>query len=142
MPTPSSAFRLTSGSPILKPRDATREAMATLTSLPRVDDEPAFAEPWQAEAFAMALALHERGTFTWKEWADRLALTISAAQASGDPDLGNTYYHYWLTALESLVVEKGLLEPSAIAARHAAWDRAARATPHGEPIVLGRELRV
>jgi nitrile hydratase accessory protein len=124
----------------LKPLESAREAIAALASVPHVDDEPDFAEPWQAKAFAMALSLHERGIFTWKEWADRLAAAVSAAQVGGDPDLGNTYYHHWLSALESVVVEKGLLEPSAIVARHAAWDRAARATPHGEPIVLGREL--
>ena len=87
----------------------------------------------------MSLSLHARGFFTWQDWADRLAASISSAQAAGDPDHGDTYYDHWLSALEGVVVEKGLLDPTAIAARHDAWDRAARATPHGEPIVLGRE---
>lgn len=107
--------------------------------MPRGEDGPVFAEPWEGQAFAMALALHERGLFTWAEWAERLALEIRDAQAAGDPDLGDSYYHHWLKALEKLVVEKQVLSASDLADRHDAWDRAARATPHGEPIVLGRE---
>ena len=124
----------------MKPNEATRKALAELNLTPSADGAPVFAEPWQAEAFAMALALNGRGLFTWKEWADRLAAEISAAQISGDPDVGDTYYHHWLNTLEDMVIEKRLLDRDAIASRHDAWDRAAHATPHGEPIVLGREL--
>jgi nitrile hydratase accessory protein len=125
----------------LKPRDAAAEALAALPALPRNGKDPVFAEPWQAEAFAMALTLHERGLFTWREWADRLAAEIARARSAGDPDLGDSYYRHWLSTLESLVVEKGALGASDLSARRDAWDRAARATPHGEPIELGRELR-
>jgi len=115
------------------------EALAALPEIPRGSDGPVFAEPWQAQAFAMTLALQERGLFTWTEWADRLAAEIRRAQAAGDPDRGDTYYHHWLAALEKVIVEHGLFSADDLAARHDAWDRAARATPHGEPIVLGRE---
>lgn len=115
------------------------EALAALPEIPRGDDGPVFAEPWQAQAFALALALHERGLFTWKEWAARLATEIRRAQAAGDPDRGDTYYHHWLAALEGVIVEHGLFSAADLAERHDAWDRAARATPHGEPIVLGRD---
>jgi nitrile hydratase accessory protein len=99
--------------------------------------EPAtFSEPWQAEAFALAVKLHEQGVFTWVEWAETLAEEIQRAQAAGDPDLGDTYYHHWLAALERLVKAKGLLSAADIEARHDAWDRAVRATPHGQPIRL------
>ena len=124
----------------MTPNDATREAIAALPLVPSAEGAPVFSEPWQAEAFAMVLSLHARGVFSWKDWADRLAATIAAAQVGGDPDLGDTYYDHWLKTLEQLVVEKGLLESTALSARRDAWDRAARATPHGEPIVLGREL--
>ena len=76
--------------------------------IPRDADGPVFDEPWQAQAFAMAVKLHERGVFTWKEWAAILAEEIKRAQAAGDPDTGSTYYRHWLAALERLVIAKGL----------------------------------
>jgi nitrile hydratase accessory protein len=107
-----------------------------LPAIPRDDDGPVFAEPWEAQAFAMAVKLHQAGHFTWKEWADRLAAEIAAARAAGDPDLGRTYYHHWLAALEGLVADRGLVTAAALARRKAEWEAAARATPHGQPIEL------
>lgn len=107
----------------------------TLPGQPRDGDGPVFAEAWQAQAFAMVLALHERGAFTWNEWAATLADQIKAAQAAGDPDTGETYYHHWLAALERLVVAKGLATSAALHEMAHAWEDAARATPHGQPIV-------
>ena len=95
--------------------------------LPRDADGPVFREPWEAQAFAMALALHERGLFTWPEWAATLADEIKRAQAAGDPDTGDTYYRHWLAALERLVAEKGVADPAALARYRDAWDRAAGA---------------
>lgn len=120
----------------MKHPESKQSALLSLPSKPSAGNELTFAEPWQAEVFAMTLSLHERGLFTWKEWADRLANEISKAQAVGDPDLGDTYYHHWLRTFENLVVEKGILDQQALVARHDAWDRSARATLHGEPIVL------
>lgn len=112
----------------------------TLPGQPVGDDgEPVFAEPWQAQAFAMAVQLHAKGLFTWPEWAAALADQIKRAQAAGDPDTGETYYHHWLAALERLVAEKGAASSLELSERRDAWDRAARATPHGQPIVLGAE---
>lgn len=108
---------------------------------PRDEAGPVFAAPWQAQAFAMAVALHERGVFTWAEWAERLSREIKRAQAAGDPDTGETYYLHWLSALESLAVDKGVASLNDLSERKAAWDRAARATPHGRPIVLGADMR-
>lgn len=79
---------------------------ALTASLPRDDDGPIFREPWQAQAFAMTLTLHQAGHFSWQEWADYLSAEISAAKNS---DLGDRYYHYWLAALEKISVDKGLL---------------------------------
>jgi nitrile hydratase accessory protein len=95
-----------------------------------------FRAPWEAHAFAMALALHECGLFTWREWAAALADEIKHAQAEGDPDTGDTYYRHWLAALERLVVEKAAADPAALARCRAAWHRAAERTPHGIPIAL------
>lgn len=115
--------------------------LARVTPLPGQPsdaDGPVFAEAWQAQAFAMTLTLHERGVFTWKEWAATLADEIRRAQAAGDPDTGATYYLHWLKALERLVVEKGVATADVLHDTAHAWEDAARATPHGQPIVLPR----
>jgi nitrile hydratase accessory protein len=107
-----------------------------LPGIPSRDGEPVFREPWEAQAFAMTLALCDRGAFTWREWAATLAEEIRAAQAAGDPDSGTTYYRHWLAALEKLVIAKGLAPSEALASFRRAWGRAARRTPHGAPIAL------
>jgi nitrile hydratase accessory protein len=99
-------------------------------------DAPVFREPWEAQAFAMTLALHQRGLFTWPEWAAALAAQISAAQAAGDADTGDTYYQHWLAALEALVATKGASTAGELETWRDAWDHAADRTPHGQPIVL------
>jgi nitrile hydratase accessory protein len=115
---------------------AARRATAAVPTIPRDDDGPVFREPWEAQAFAMALALHERGLFTWTEWAATLAAEIKRAQARGDPDTGETYYRHWLNALERLVAEKGVTASKTLARYRDAWDHAADRTPHGKPIEL------
>jgi nitrile hydratase accessory protein len=110
--------------------------LKALPQIPRDAEGPVFREPWEAQAFAMAVQLHQRGVFTWVEWAAALAAEIKAAQGAGDPDTGETYYRHWLAALEKLVAAKALTNPSELGARRAQWDRAARATPHGQPIEL------
>lgn len=115
---------------------ATKPNLATLPGQPRDQDGPVFKAAWEAQAFAMAVTLHERGVFTWKEWAAALAAEIKAAQAAGDPDLGDTYYQHWLKALERLVVEKGVASARLLHDTAHEWEEAAKATPHGKPIVL------
>jgi nitrile hydratase accessory protein len=110
--------------------------MDILPAIPRDADGPVFRAPWEAQAFAMAVTLHERGHFTWKEWAARLAEEIAAAKTSGEHDDGSRYYYYWLAALEKLVAEKRLIKADELATRKDEWDRAARETPHGQPIEL------
>jgi nitrile hydratase accessory protein len=110
--------------------------LSLLPALPLDDEGPVFAEPWQAQAFAMTLELHRAGHFSWKEWAEHLSAEIAAARESGDPDRGDSYYHYWLAALEKLVAEKGLASTAELGTRKQQWDVAARHTPHGKPIVL------
>jgi len=96
-------------------------------------DAPAFEEPWQAEAFALAVHLNAAGAFTWTEWAEALAAEIKSAGAADD---GARYYEHWLAALERLAAERGLADAAALAARKAAWADAYRRTPHGKPVVL------
>lgn len=105
------------------------------------EDAPVFNAPWEAEAFALAVKLSESGHFTWKEWAAALAEEIRMAGAHGDPDLGDTYYHHWLAALEKLVARKGLASGDELRARKEAWREAAERAPHGEPIELDRAAR-
>jgi nitrile hydratase accessory protein len=107
--------------------------------LPRNSDGPLFREPWEARAFAMALALHQAGLFTWDEWAETLGDEIRRAQSVGDPDTGETYYRHWLPALERIVGEKGVASAQLLARYHHAWDHAAERTPHGQPIELRAE---
>ncbi len=110
--------------------------LASSPGLPRDAEGPVFRAPWEAQAFGMTLALHERGHFTWKEWTERLAGEIAAARERGETDDGTRYYLYWLTALEKLVADKRLVLTPELLARKGEWDAAARATPHGKPIVL------
>jgi nitrile hydratase accessory protein len=104
--------------------------------VPRDGDGPVFRAPWEAEAFALAVSLNERGLFTWKEWAAVLGEEIKKAQAAGDPDSGETYYHHWLATLERIVAAKGLADSGALARTRHAWQRACARTPHGTPIAL------
>jgi nitrile hydratase accessory protein len=99
---------------------------------------PVFAEPWEAQAFALAVKLSEQGYFTWKEWAAALAEELKAAADRGEPDDGSQYYRHWLAALERLVAAKGLTDPDAMLARKEAWAEAYRRTPHGKPVELPR----
>jgi nitrile hydratase accessory protein len=119
--------------------DAVAGLTAALPSLPRDEGGPVFREPWEAQAFAMTLALYRRGLFTWTEWAATLAAEIKRAQAAGDPDTGDTYYQHWLAALERLVAEKGVTDRPSLERYRDAWDHAADRTPHGTPIELRPE---
>ena len=111
-------------------------ALSALPSIPKDREGPVFQEPWEAQAFALAVSLHGRGLFTWAEWADALAAEIRAAHSAGDPDTGETYYRHWLATLEKLVAEKGVATPEILHRYRDAWDHAADRTPHGMPIEL------
>ena len=115
---------------------AAARATSALPDIPCDAEGPVFREPWEAQAFAMTLVLHERGVFTWNEWAETLGAEIKRAQAAGDPDTGETYYHHWLATLERLVAKKGVATSGLLHRYRDAWDHAADRTPHGKPIVL------
>jgi nitrile hydratase accessory protein len=119
--------------------EAARVAAEQIPGIARDTQGPVFREPWEAQAFAMALALYDRGLFTWLEWAAILAEEIRRAQAAGDPDTGETYYRHWLNALESVVAAKGVTDAQTLARYRNAWDHAAERTPHGTPIELKPE---
>jgi nitrile hydratase accessory protein len=110
---------------------------SALPQLPRDAGGSVFAEPWQAQAFALAVRLSEQGHFTWKEWTAALAVELkTAADRGGEPDDGSHYYHHWLAALEHLVTSKGLSDQASLLARKVAWADAYRHTPHGKPVEL------
>ena len=115
---------------------AAARATGALPGIPQDGDGPVFREPWEAQAFAMALALHERGLFSWNEWAAALAEEIKRAQQGGDPDTGETYYRHWLATLEKLIAAKGVATAETLHRYRDAWDHAADRTPHGSPIEL------
>lgn len=104
-----------------------------LPGLPKDAEGPVFAEPWQAQAFALTLQLNAQGAFTWSEWAQALSEQLKAA---GPKDDGSRYYEHWLVALEGLVTAKRLTGAQALLARKTAWADAYRRTPHGKPVEL------
>jgi nitrile hydratase accessory protein len=123
--------------------------MPASTPDPGPPAEPVFAEPWQAQAFALAVELHRRGLFTWREWADALAAEIAAGGAAaasdadaasapvqGDGAAAGVYYGQWLAALEKLVIAKGAGRGAELERTRRGWHRAAARTMHGEPIEL------
>ena len=118
---------------------AARRATESVPSIPCDAEGPVFREPWEAQAFAMTLALYDRGLFAWPEWAAILGDEIKKAQAAGDPDTGDTYYRHWLNALERIVAEKAVTDAATLRRYHDAWDHAADRTPHGTPIELKPE---
>ena len=103
------------------------DRLAALPRLPREKDGPVFAEPWEAQAFALAVKLSEQGHFTWKEWAATLADELRAAADRGEPDDGSHYYHHWRAALERLATAKGLTDRAAPETRR---NGQLRATPY------------
>jgi nitrile hydratase accessory protein len=105
--------------------------------LPRDEGGPVFAEPWQAQAFALAVQLSAAGYFTWTEWTTALGEQLQVAVKRGEPDDGSRYFEHWLTALEYLVTEKKLTDVTALSERKGAWADAYRHTPHGQPVELG-----
>jgi len=115
---------------------AARRAAQSVPDLPRNAEGPVFRAPWEAEAFALALSLNERGVFSWTEWAATLGNEIRKAQAAGDPDTGETYYLHWLATLERIVAAKGLVDAHVLEQTRDAWRRACARTPHGAPIEL------
>jgi len=115
------------------------QRLSSLPNLPRNEDGPVFAEPWQAQAFALAVQLSDAGYFSWKEWAATLAGELKAASDRDEPDDDSHYYEHWLSALERLVTSKGLTEPAALLERKEAWADAYRHTPHGKPVELRYE---
>ena len=119
--------------------EAARRASENVPGIPRDATGPVFSAPWEAHAFAMALALHEKGLFSWSEWSAMLGEEIQKAQAAGDPDTGETYYYHWLATLERMVSKKGAASPQALAEHYQAWQRAMHRTPHGKPIELRAE---
>jgi nitrile hydratase accessory protein len=117
------------------------ERLQALPRLPRDEGGPVFAEPWEAQAFALAVKLSEQGHFTWKEWAAALAAELKAASDRGEPDDGSRYYHHWLAALEGLVTSRGLADRETLLERKQAWEDAYRHTPHGKPVELRIKTR-
>ena len=115
----------------------TAERFAASPRLPSDAAGPVFAEPWQAQAFAIAVQLSAAGYFTWSEWTTALGAQLHAAAARGEPDDGSRYFVHWLAALEQLVTAKHLTTLTALSERKDAWAEAYRHTPHGHPVTLG-----
>lgn len=110
-----------------------RDIATAMPSLPLEGDEPVFRAPWEAQAFALAIALHDKGLFTWKEWVAEFGAVIGGDAGRSAPE---DYYHLWLDALERIVTHKSLVTVTEMVTRHEQWEKAAASTPHGKPILL------
>lgn len=97
---------------------------------------PAFSEPWQARAFALAILAARQGCFTWSEWTHALGREL---QAMGDADAQSAdarYFDCWLSALQSLLASKSVIDLGELRKRRDAWEEAHHHTPHGHPVSL------
>ena len=119
--------------------EAALKAADAVPGIPRDQNGPVFRAPWEAHAFAIALALYEKGLFVWSEWSAMLGEEIKKARAAGDPDTGETYYHHWLATLERMVAKKRATSTQALTDHYRAWEHAMHRTPHGKPIELRAE---
>lgn len=73
-----------------------------------IDADMTFSEPWEAKAFAIIVRLAQSGHFSWSEWVDCLSKEVvaaTAAEAAGSRP--KSYYEQWLSAAETLLVDKG-----------------------------------
>jgi len=107
-----------------------------LKPLASVDGQPAFDEPWQAEALAIADTLVQNGMFTTSAWSDALGAALAQAESSGAADDQGTYYQCVLSALEGLVAEHSEIDQQTMAGKREDWEQAYLSTPHGQPVKL------
>jgi len=118
------------------PGDRANALAAQLAGIPKDHDGPVFRAPWEARAFAITVTMHERGVFTWPEWAEALSSAIKRAEAVSGVDNGERYYEHWLAALEEIVTQKQVCTTGVLHKRREDWRESARLTPHGQPIEL------
>ncbi|WP_137130174.1 nitrile hydratase accessory protein [Rhizobium sp. FY34] len=97
---------------------------------------PVFAEPWQAQAFALTVHLHAQNVFSWSEWAAHLSHEVHRSERADD---GSDYFDAWVAALTHLLAEKGVADEAAVLTLQHSWQRAAEATPHGSQISLDND---
>jgi nitrile hydratase accessory protein len=89
--------------------------------------EAPFSDPWEAQAFALAVELSDKGVFAWREFSAALGAEIKAAEAQGREA---TYYSLWLAALERLLAGKGVVSAVVLDARQAAVKEAGASRAH------------
>lgn len=96
----------------------------------------AFAEPWQARAFAIAVIASQQGYFSWSEWTHSLGRELQRTSDADPKAAEANYFDCWLSALQSLLLAKGAVGRAELHERKHAWEDAYRRTPHGVPISL------
>ncbi|NRG16636.1 nitrile hydratase accessory protein [Rhizobiales bacterium] len=103
-------------------------------------DAPKFAQPWHAQAFGTSMALSRAGLFTWAEWVETFSTIIRNVPPWPGEDSNSTYYRQWETALETILLKKGILGADEISQAAEDWRRSYLATPHGHPVEFRRGL--
>jgi hypothetical protein len=102
----------------------------------RMDSEPVFDEPWQAQVLAMVDTLIANGVIEATAWSDTLGSELKKAQRLGASDDITTYYNAALQALEQLLDQNTDISGSEVTNKRDAWEQAYLATPHGQPVKL------
>jgi nitrile hydratase accessory protein len=108
----------------------------TVVTQPDVAEDPVFAEPWQAQAFAMTMQLSQRGAFTWGDWVEAFSTEIRTHPTQPGEDNTVAYYRQWLAALETILTARGLSTAEEISGTQELWRQAYLNTPHGLPVAL------
>ena len=102
----------------------------------KLDAEPAFDEPWQAQIMAMVDALKRSGTIEPTTWSEAFGDALENARQGALPDTLETYYQIALETLETLLAAGDLVTSEEAQQRKQAWSDAYLTTPHGQPVEL------
>jgi nitrile hydratase accessory protein len=100
----------------------------------RYAEHPDFTEAWQAQSFAIAQVLIETGKVSATAWAETLGATLKRRHNANAPDTSETYYEAVAEALGRVLS----LNETEVADTMEVWRAAYEATPHGQPVRLGR----
>lgn len=98
--------------------------------------DPAFEAPWHAEVFALTVGMNEAGHFTWSEWVEVFSTQLKQDGIKSELNGGDDYFNAWLTALETLLTQRGFAEAKVLGDLKVAWTEAYLSTPHGQPVKI------
>jgi nitrile hydratase accessory protein len=90
--------------------------------VPREEGEISFSAPWELRAFSVAVAAHLDGRFEWPEFQQELVAAIATWEQTPPAERVEwSYYREWVRALETLVLERGLVSEAEVEERTAEY---------------------